>query len=162
MARDSTPEPRVSRNSPAKPKAKGSKTKPEPATGPAPVPCKISPVPGSPGVFQVQANDKPVNIQLCENRKHDPAKSTWFYTDSVTVFLHNTTTVVTGQPTSLTKTTFTLKGLPSGEYDIGVTVQHIPNARGYVYEECDKPQVELCDIDTSIAPNSRFTLVVIK
>jgi hypothetical protein len=112
------------------------------------------------GAPQISRSDMPVNLKLCENRSGDPATSTHFF--KVSVFLHNTTTPGAAQPTGLTNTTVTLQPLPAGQYDVAITVLHLPNAVAFVYEACDHPDLtnQLCDIDTSNGPATNFALTV--
>jgi hypothetical protein len=129
-----------------------------PAGGAAAGPCKMTPV--SLRAFQIKASDMPVTIKLCENEQGDPAKST-FSTITVRSLSTNPPTVIKGQPTAVTKTTFTLT-LPVGLYYVGIVVNPFPgSAMAYVYEDCAGSN-QLTDIQLDVGDLSGyFTLRVV-
>jgi len=103
----------------------------------------------------------PVNIQLCEDEKRTPAKSTAFDLPSgVKVFklFTNPPEPAPEQPTNLTATGFTLK-LSPGSYDVVMVVISKSDMRpSYVFENCAGNN-ELAQIPKP--PSGHFTLRVI-
>jgi len=101
----------------------------------------------------------PIKVKLCEDDKGSPAKS--FDFNGVTIYdtAKSPAQVVSGQPTGLTKTGFTLL-LPVGIYDVVMILDHVPNAQvAYVFEDCDKAN-PLARILVFVTPTGSFYLKV--
>lgn len=119
------------------------------------MPCNISRV--SPGVFQIRAADMPVTLQLCEDTQGNPAVTSTLNTAIVRQI--GSPNPITGQPTNVTKTTFTLT-LPVGSYDVRVVITPLPGFKfAYIFEKCSNPQFWLLAID-AIEPDGHFRLIV--
>jgi hypothetical protein len=133
-----------------KPRKKG-----EIMAGGAPTPCKIARV--DPGVFQINATDTPVTLQLCEDTQGNPASTSTI--NEVDVRQVGTSDPVKNQPTGLTKTKFTLT-LPAAKYVIRLVITPQPGCKyAFLYEACSKPQFWLLALD-AVEPDGPFTLIV--
>jgi hypothetical protein len=86
-------------------------------------PCKLTPVPGTIHLFQVNQTDMPVSFKLLLS----DTKTEFL---SVGVYPLNSTTPLPNQPTpgSLTAIAFQLS-LPKGTYNVAVTVGSLPSAQ---------------------------------
>ena len=118
-------------------------------------PCKVQKV--SPGYFRAHAADMPISMKLCDDQSGTIAKNC----DFNSVIIENEDgTVVSGQPTNLTKTKFTIN-LSAGKYIISIVLDHTTDARfGYVYEDCDGSN-KILSINFAVQPSGDFDLEVI-
>jgi hypothetical protein len=131
-----------------------------PAGGAAAGPCKISADPSGEYNFQIRVADMPLNAKLCgDHQGASPPAS--FNLIKVRSLLASPPTVVPGQPTAMTATTFSLT-LPVGGYYIGVVINPLPSAAiVYVYEDCAGSN-QLTDILADVQQESgHFTLRVV-
>jgi hypothetical protein len=141
-------------NTAAKPRAIG-------ATAAKAGPCKITADPSGQYDFQVRAVDMPIAIKLCEDHQGTPATTSNLNLVTIRSLSTNPPTVVAGQPTGLTTTTFSLT-LPVGAYYVGIVVNPLPSSTmAYVCEDCIG-LTQLTHILTSVQqPSGYFTLRVV-
>jgi len=133
-----------------------------PGAGAAPAPCKIAADPSGQYDFQVRAADMPVKVKLCENHQGDPATTSKFNQKTKVLSLATSPpTVIPGQPTAITDTTFSLS-LPVGAYLIEIVLTPLPNSViAYVNEDCSGSN-QLVHILTNVGqPSNYFTLRVV-
>jgi len=128
-------------------------------SGAAPAPCRISVDNSGQFEFQIKATDMPVIVKLCENNLGAPATTSSFNAVRVYNALTSPPKVVNGQPTTVNATDFSLT-LPSGAYDIVMTLNHLPGSQiAYVYESCGGLN-QLARIPILIQPSGYFSLRV--
>ena len=98
-------------------------------------------------------------MKLCENTQGSPATSSSFNTIQIFDALTNPPKLVSGQPTNVTATGFSL-ALPTGNYDVVMVLNHLPAAQvAYVYENCGGLN-QLARIPILIQPSGYFSLKV--
>jgi hypothetical protein len=125
----------------------------------APIACRIVVDSSGEFEFQVKAADMPIKIKLCENNQGAPATTSSFNTVQIYNALTNPPKLVTGQPTAVTATGFSL-ALPAGGYDVVMVLTHLPTSQiAYVYEDCGGLN-QLARIPLILQPSGYFSLKV--
>jgi hypothetical protein len=128
-----------------------------PALGaiPSAVPCRISKT--APREFQVKAGDMPVKIQLCDA----PGKvATKCNLNTVSVFAAGSEAAVSGQPSGVTNTDFTIS-LQSGTFDVVIGVDVLPGCKDVlIFEACANQVTPMGTIVPDVQETISFELEV--